>query len=126
MLFARKITEDGWFGRCELYSDSVSELNVDNQGLSVWKISDASNIVDVDKIALALAMINHKIEEFYMVFLDTTDIQNKYRWVVAFIPQVGETRYSQVKNEHTNFEVPSFWEIGYLAEYIHKLIQDPI
>lgn len=29
-----------------------------------------------------------------------------------------------MKGEHVNFIVPSFWEQGYLAEYIHKLIQD--
>lgn len=125
MLYARKITEDGWFGTDDLDADSISELNVDNHGLSVWKISDASNTVDVDKIALALAMINHKVEEFYMVLLDPADIEKKYKWILAFSPQPGDTHYSQVKDEHINFVVESFWELGFLSEYIHELLGDP-
>ncbi len=124
MLYARKITEDGWFGTDDLDADSISELMVDNHELSVWKINDVSNAVDVDKIALALAMINHKVEEFYMVLLDTAGIEAKYRWVIAFSPQDGETHYTQVKGEHTNFVVETFWELGYLSEYIHELLND--
>ena len=125
MLYARKITEDGWFGTDDLDADSISELNVDNHGLSVWKIQDASNTVDVDKIALALAMINHKVEEFYMVLLDPAGIEAKYKWALAFSPQPGNTHYSQAKDEHTNCVVESFWELGYLSEYIHDLLNDP-
>lgn len=124
MLYARKITEDGWFGTDNLDADSISELNVDNHGLSVWKIQDASNTVDVDKIALALAMINYKVEEFYMVLLDPAGLEAKYKWALAFSPQPGETHYSQVKDEHTNFVVESFWELGFLSEYIHELLDD--
>lgn len=124
MLYARKITEDGWFGTDDLDADSISELNVDNHGLSVWKIQDASDRLDVDKIALALAMINHKVEEFYMVLLDPAGIEEKYKWALAYKPQPGDTRYSQVKDEHTNFVVTSFWELGYLSEYIHELLKD--
>lgn len=124
MLYARKITEDGWFGKDDLDADSISELTIDNHELSVWKINDASNSVDVDKIALALAMINHKVEEFYMVLLDPAGIEEKYKWAVAFSPQDGDTHYSQAKGEHTNFVVESFWEIGYLSEYIHGLLSD--
>lgn len=124
MLYARKITEDGWFGTDDLDADSISELNVDNHGLSVWKIQDASDKLDVDKIALALAMINHKVEEFYMVLLDPAGIEARYKWALAYTPQPGDTHYSQVKDEHTNFVVESFWEIGYLSEYIHDLLDD--
>lgn len=124
MLYARKITEDGWFGKDDLDADSISELIVDDHQLSVWKIKDANDLVDVDKIALALAMINHKVEEFYMVLLDPVGISEKYKWAVAFSPQEGQTYYSKAKKEHTNFVVESFWEIGYLSEYIHGLLKD--
>lgn len=124
MLYARKITEDGWFGTDELDADSISELTVDNHELSVWKIQDASNNVDVDRVALALAMIHHKVDEFYMVLLDPAGIEARYKWVLAFSPQPGGTRYTQVKDEHTNFVVESFWELGFLSEYIHELLED--
>ena len=70
MLYARKITEDGWFGKEQLDADSVSELGTTNHELSVWKISDISDDKLVDNIALALALTKSKIEEFYMFFLD--------------------------------------------------------
>lgn len=124
MLYARKITEDGWFGTDDLDADSISELTVDNHELSVWKIKDASDAIDVDKIALALAMINFRVEEFYMVLLDPDDLAAKYKWAIAFSPQNGETHYSQARSEHTNFVVESFWELGYLSEYIHGLLSD--
>ena len=125
MLYARKISEDGWFYKDDdLDADSISELNVKGHGLSVWKVPDASNNVDVDKIGLALAMTNHKVEEFYMVLIDPAKIASDYKWAIAFIPQPGATRFSIMKDEHTNFEVKSMWELGFLSEHIHKLIQD--
>lgn len=124
MLYARKITEDGWFGKEQLDADSVSELGTTNHELSVWKISDISDNKLVDNIALALALTKSKIEEFYMVFLDPEKLKEVNKWVVEFIPQDGNTRYSFMKGEHTNFVVPTFWEQGYLAIYINEMIQD--
>ena len=125
MLYARKISEDGWFYKADdLDADSISELNVKEHGLSVWKVPNASNKVDVDKIGLALAMTKHKVEEFYMVLIDPAKIVSDYKWAIAFIPQPGDTRYSIMKDEHTNFEVMTMWELGFLTEHIHKLIQD--
>ena len=49
MLYARKISEDGWFGKEALDADSVSELGTKNHELSVWKVSDAKNNVGVDR-----------------------------------------------------------------------------
>lgn len=73
---------------------------------------------------LSNTMINHKVEEFYMVLLDPAGIEAKYKWALAFTPQPGDTHYSQVKDEHINFVVETFWEIGYLSEYIHDLLND--
>lgn len=125
MLYARKISEDGWFGKEALDADSVSELGTKNHELSVWKVSDAKNNVDVDRVALALALTLGKISEFYMVLLDPYDLQSRYKWAVAFAPQDGDTRYKKMKGEHTNFVLDTFWEQGYLSEYIHQLIDDP-
>ena len=54
MLYARKITEDGWFGKDKLDADSVSELGTTNHELSVWKISDVSNSELVDSIGIVV------------------------------------------------------------------------
>ena len=35
-------------------------------------------------------------------------------------PLPDETKYENLRNEHNNIKVPTFWEIGYLAEYMHK------
>lgn len=124
MLYVRKITEDGWFGRDKLDADSISELGTTNHELSVWKISDETDSSLVDNIALAIALTRSKVEEFYMVFLNLNDIKKITKWNVETIPQEGDTRYSCMKGEHTNFVVPSLWEQGYLAEYIHDQIKD--
>lgn len=124
MLYARKLTEDGWFGKNELDADSISELGTSNHDLSVWKIDDVENVYDVDQIALAIAMGRTKIDELYIVFLDPNDLEDKFKWVVAFSPQDGDTKYTGMKGDHTNFVVPSFWEQGYLAIYIHQLLED--
>lgn len=124
MLYACKITEDGWFGKDKLDADSVSELGTTNHELSVWKISDVSNSELVDSIALALALTRSKVEEFYMILLNPSEIKKSCKWIVSIAEQDGDTRYSSMKGEHVNFIVSSFWEQGYLAEYIHKLIQN--
>ena len=124
MFYARKITEDGWFGKGNLDADSISELGTSNHELSVWKIPDISDSNNVDKVALALALTRSKVEEFYMVFLNTLDLEKSARWIVATTQQDGETRYSRMKKAHANFIVPTFWKQGYLGEYIHKLIED--
>lgn len=124
MLYIRKISEDGWFGKDELDADSVSELGTTDHDLSVWEITNTTGNSNIDEVALALAMTRDKVEEMYVVFLDTTDINAKYNWAVGLNPEEGNTRYSKMKSCHTNFVVGSFWEQGYLAEYIHALIDD--
>ena len=82
MLYARKITEDGWFGKDNLDADSVSELGTTNHELSVWKISDMSDSSLVDNVALALALTKSKVEEFYMIFLNPSEIKKSSKWIV--------------------------------------------
>lgn len=105
MLYARKITEDGWFGKDKLDADSVSELGTTNHELSVWKISDVSNSELVDSIALALALTRSKVEEFYMILLNPSEIKKSCKWIVSIAEQDGDTRYSSMKGEHVNFIV---------------------
>lgn len=124
MLYIRKISEDGWFGKEELDADSVSELGTTNHDLSVWEITNNTGYSNIDDVALALAMTRDKVEELYVVFLDTTDINTRYKWAVSLNPEDGNTKYTKMKGCHTNFVVGSFWEQGFLAEYIHALIED--
>ena len=124
MLYIRKISEDGWFNRPALDSDSISELGTDNHDLSVWEITNANGKTNLDDVALALAMTRHNVEELYVVFLDTLAIDAEYKWAVSLNPADGDTEYTKMKGCHTNFVVGSFWEQGYLAEYIHALIGD--
>ena len=124
MLYIRKISEDGWFGKDVLDADSISELGTKNHDLSVWEITNDSGNSNLDEVALALAMTRDNVEEMYVVFLDTIAINTKYQWAVSLNPEDGNTKYIKMKGCHTNFVVGSFWEQGYLAEYIHALIDD--
>lgn len=124
MLYIRKISEDGWFGKDVLDADSISELGTKNHDLSVWEITNDSGKSNLDEVALALAMTRDNVEEMYVVFLDTTYINTKYQWAISLNPEDGNTKYTKMKGYHTNFVVGSFWEQGYLAEYIHALIDD--
>ena len=122
MLYIRKISEDGWFGKDELDSDSVSELGTSGHDLSVWEVTTSNGSSNLDDVALALAMTRSNVEEMYIVFLDTSEIKSKYQWAVGLHPEDGDTKYSHMRGAHTNFVLCSFWEQGYLAEHIHKLI----
>lgn len=124
MLCIRKISEDGWFNKPELDSDSISELGTVGHNLSVWEITNEKGKTNLDDVALALAMTRSKAEELYIVFLDTQIIDKEYKWAVSLNPEDGDTIYTKMKGCHTNFVVGSFWEQGYLAEYIHALIDD--
>ena len=122
MLYARKINTTAWFLGSSLDSDAVSELRTSNHELSVWTIDESKQ--DIDDIALALALTLDKIDEMYIVFLNVNDITNKYKWEIQTSPQPGKTQYVAMQNRHINFVVPTFWEQGYLTEYIQELVND--
>jgi hypothetical protein len=123
MVYARKISEDGWFGKEELDADSISELGTSGHQLSVWSVDNKNDQGELDKVALALALTRSKIEEFYIVFFDPTSLSQKYNWKVSFIEEDGDTLYYKLKKKHINFIIDSFWKMGYLAEYIYNLLK---
>lgn len=123
MVYARKISEDRWFGKDELDADSISELGTSCNQLSVWGVENKNNQDELDKVALALALTKTKIEEFYLVFFDPISLSQTYNWKVSFMDEDGDTRYHNLKNKHKNFIIDSFWELGYLAEYTHRLLE---
>lgn len=122
MLYARKINTTAWFNGSTLDSDAVSELRTSNHELSVWTIDEDKQ--DIDDIALALALTLDKIDEMYIVFLNINDISDKYKWEIQTSDQPGKTQYIAMQNRHINFVVPTFWEQGYLTEYIQELVKD--
>lgn len=124
MVYARKISEDLWFGKPVLDSDSVSELSTNNHELSVWKVADATNENEIDDIALALALSRDAVDEFYIVFIDIDRISREYNWKMELHDEDGITGFEAMKGEHTNFVLLTFWHQGFLAEHIQQLIQD--
>ena len=123
MVFLRKIAEGGWFGKSSLDSDSISDLGTINHELSVWKVSNKNDISHVDDIALAMALTRTKIEEMYLIFLDLNIIEQKHKWKISLKDQAGDTRYTIMQNEHVNLILTSFWEQGFLAEYICDIVK---
>lgn len=126
MVYVRKISEDSWFYKPVLDADAISELSTQNHDLSVWKIDDISDKKKLDDIALALALSRDSVDEFYMVFLDLEKINSKYHWTIEFHEQDGDTGFTEMVKEHTNFILLSFWHQGFLAEHINELIQDKV
>lgn len=115
MLYLRKYAPELWDEKCELDAVSISDLKTNGNDISVWQVAnDESNIGD---IALAIALTRDRIQDFYAVVLKDEDIFTKE---LQMNPLPGETKYENLRNEHNNIKVPTFWEIGYLAEYMHK------
>ena len=115
MLYLRKYAPELWDEKCELDAVSISYLKTNDNDISVWQVAnDESNIGD---IALAIALTRDRIQDFYAVVLKDEDIFTKE---LQMNPLPGETKYENLRNEHNNIKVPTFWEIGYLAEYMHK------
>lgn len=124
MVYARKINEDSWFGKNSLDSDSISELITTNHELSVWKVEDLSNEDKLNDIALALALSRDAVDEFYVVFIDLDKINAEYNWNVELHDEDGLTGFEEIKEEHTNLVLLDLWHLGFLAEYIHNIIED--
>lgn len=124
MVYARKISEDSWFGKSVLDADTISELATTNHELSVWKVDDITNQEQVDDIALALALSRDAVDEFYIVFIDIDKINTEYKWKLQLHEENGVTGFEEMKGEHTNFVLLSFWHQGFLAEHIYHLLQN--
>ena len=120
MWYVRRYNPLLWDKKCCLDAVSLSNLSTEDNDISIWKVSlDRSNIED---IALAIAMTRDKLNDFHIVFLSP----NKIRELgLNMNPKIGDTRYKGMVNEHDNIVVPTFWEIGFLGEYIHSIINNP-
>ncbi len=123
MLYIRKIKEESWFFEKEaLDSDSISDLSTTNHELSVWQIeNDRSNL---DNIVLALALTRNETRGIYVAIINNEDLKTEYNWDITIMDEESDTAYNEMRNEHKNFILSSFWDLGFLAEHIHNLIQD--
>lgn len=118
MYYLRKISEQTWFAKPALDSDAISELSTINHDLSVWKFSGNSiNSEEIDNLALALAMTRSKIEELYIVKIDLSKIQKKYKWTVALHEELGLSYFDRMNNKHTNLILEDFWHQGFPKSY---------
>ena len=124
MVFVRKISENSWFGKESLDSDSLSELTTINHELSVWNIDDLSDETKINDIALALALTRNAVNDFFVVFIDPEKVHKEYNWDLETLDEEGITGFEAMKDKHTNCVILSLWHQGFLAEHIHNLIQD--
>ena len=121
MWYVRKYDPLLWNGKCCLDAVSLSDLHTEDNDISIWKVlSDKSNM---DDIALAMAMTRDKFKDFYVVYIAPSEVN---RLGLKMNPKPGNTRYIAMQNEHDNIIVPTFWEIGFLTEHMHFLVNDPI
>lgn len=118
MLLFRKIDETRWFGKGLLESLSVTELNTKDNELSVWM--DYRKVFDLD-LVLAFALTQSCFKGIWCVkipeeMLDASGI--------SLHQQDSSTCYIRMRPYHNNIVVPTMWELGAVAEIIHKLVQD--
>lgn len=121
MLFVREIDRNKWLKRAQLDSVSVSDLQTPDNDISVWEVQP--NLSDIDDVALAVMMRRDRVQEITMVYLDSTELAQKYKIVMHKL--AGNSHYAAMNDKHSNFVIPTFWEMGYLTEYIQEKLKNP-
>lgn len=118
MLCARIITDNLWFEREPLDSDSIKDLKTTNETLSFWEWPDENEREEKGKVALAMAMTKDKIDEIYIYLIDTDKVAEYENWVIEVKEKIGDTRFKAMQDRHRDFCMPTWWELGFLAEYM--------
>ena len=121
MLFVREIVREKWQKRLTLDAVRVSDLSTDDNEISVWEVQP--NLSDIDDVALAVMMRRDRVQEITMVYIDSVELNNEYKIVMHQTP--GNSHFAVMNGKHNNFVVPTFWEMGYLTEYIQKKLEKP-
>ena len=121
MIFVREIDRNKWLNRAQLDSVSVSDLQTSDNDISVWEVQP--NLSDIDDVALAVMMRRDRVQEITMVYLDSNELAQKYHIVMHKL--VGNSHYAAMNHKHSNFVLPTFWEMGYLTEYIQEKLKNP-
>lgn len=121
MLFVREINRCCWINRHPLDAVCVSDLNNLDNEISVWEVQPS--LSDIDDIALAVMMRRDRVQEITIVFLDSVELNNKYQILMHQTP--GNSKFAIMNAKHSNFIVPTLWEMGYLTEHIQEKLQNP-
>lgn len=116
-MLVRKINPQLWGDDEISNADAISSLATIDNELSVWQISDSS---ELDDIVLALALSRDRITEMYVTWIDENELYSHYK--ITFNNKEGETKFKIVQNKHRNLENLTFWELGYIAEHIQKQV----
>ena len=118
MYYLRRIKPENWEDKESLDAVSVSDLATDDNDISVWQINDFN---ELEEVGLTIAMTKNCLKDVNVVILEDKKLKELG---LEITNQLGESRYAEKNNLHKNIVVPSFWEIGYLTEYIHDQLQD--
>lgn len=119
MLLFRKIDDKRWFGKKELETVSISDLSNKDNELSVWM--DINGVTELD-LALAFVLTCKSIQGVYWVKISDEDIKEKG---LGLRQEDSTTPFVSLRPHHTNIQVPTLYELGAVAEVIHKLVKDP-
>ena len=91
-------------------ADAIQSLRVANNSLSVWEISDES---ELPLIATVLATTFEHLDSFDMVMLDDHSLADRGLKVIA---TPGETKYAGMANRHRDVAGLDYWGLGNLME----------
>lgn len=122
MVYAREIDSISWKNKPSLDAVSVSDLQTKDNEISVWEVdTEPSNI---DDVALAVMMRRDRVCEVNMVLMDSVVLATDYSIQMHQTP--GNSIYTKMNGKHNNFVVPTFWEMGYLTEYIQREVKSDL
>lgn len=118
MFYLRRIEPILWEGKQNLDAVSVSDLKTEDNDLSVWEINDMD---ELEEVGLTIAMTKSSLKDFNVVILEDKELT---KLGLKITSQPGTSRFAEKNGSHKNISVPTFWEIGYLSEYIHNQLHD--
>lgn len=122
MVYAREIESVSWKNKPSLDAVSVSDLQTKDNEISVWEVNTAPS--NMDDVALAVMMRRDRVCEVNMVLMDSDVLDTDYSIQMHQTP--GNSIFTPMNGKHNNFVVPTFWEMGYLTEYIQKTVKDDL
>lgn len=122
MEYAREIDSISWKNKPSLDAVSVSDLQTKDNEISVWEVNATHS--NIDDVALAVMMRRDRVCEVNMVLIDSVEVANVYR--IQMHQTLGNSIFTQMNGKHSNFVVPTFWEMGYLTEYIQDRVKSDL
>lgn len=100
--------------RDNLPADAISELNTQDNALSVWKIDDES---EVEKIGLSfISTLSKRQGKIRLVILPFSDIEQNFD--LQNSPEDGLTAIPSAKQYHYNIKSLTYSKLGEIAELI--------